>query len=82
MPMWISWVNPTTGKRERIYNYGDPDTDAGKKAVTIARRSLSEKFSIPEDAIPEFRMDEAPWLTPSERQPDIKAGGRSEGPGE
>jgi len=68
--MWISWDSPRTGKAERIYNYYDIQTDIGEKAVEIARHSLSEKFNLPQDAIPGFRVEEAPWLTPDERHPD------------
>lgn len=70
MPMWISWENPRTHKRERIYNYADRDTDKGEKAIEIVRRSLSEKFNIPQAAIPGFHVEEAPWLPPSERHSD------------
>lgn len=67
MPMWVCWENPSTGKPQRIYNYYDPDTDIGEKAIQIARRSLSDKFNIPKDAIPGFRVEQAPWLSPSEK---------------
>ena len=68
MPMWISWVNPTTGKRERIYNYGDPEAESGKVAVRFARRCLAERFGVPEDEIAGFDVESAPWLPPSVRE--------------
>lgn len=67
MPMWICWENPKTSDPECIYNYYDPDTDIGEKAIQITRRSLSERFNIPEDAIPGFHVEQAPWLSPSEK---------------
>jgi len=68
MPMWICWINPRTGKHERIYNHYDSGTDAGKKAATIARIALSEKFGIPADEIPGFTVEPAPWLSPNSRR--------------
>lgn len=68
--MWISWVNPRTNKPERKYNYFDPDTEDGKKAIENVSRALSEKFNIPQAAIPGFHVEEAPWLPPSKRHSD------------
>jgi hypothetical protein len=63
MPMWITWVNPRTQKRERIYNYYDQDDPAGGKAVRISRQALSEKFGILQRDIPGFRVESAPWVS-------------------
>jgi len=73
MPMWISWDNPRTHKHERIYNYGNPDAEDGKIVVRFARRCLAERFGVPEDAIPGFTVEPAPWLPPSARE-QLKAG--------
>ena len=44
MPMWIGWTNPHTGKKERIYNYYDPDDPAGRKAIQVTRAALAQRF--------------------------------------
>ena len=62
MPMWITWVNPRTQKRERIYNYNDPHDPFGIQAVRVSRRALSERFGIWREDIPGFRVEPAPWI--------------------
>ena len=62
MPMWITWVNPKTQKRERIYNYYEQDDPAGNRAIRVSRQALSEKFGIPARDIPGFRVEPAPWV--------------------
>lgn len=62
MPMWITWMNPGTMKRESIYNYFDPESPEGRTAIEIARRSLSRRFGIPETRIPGFLVSQAQWI--------------------
>ena len=64
MPMWITWVNPKTQRRERIYNYYDQRTPEGKAAVDAVRYCLSVRFSVPRTSIPGFRIEEAEWKEP------------------
>ena len=45
MPMWISWVNPHTQKRERVYNFFDRDSPQGTTAIELAKKHLSIRFS-------------------------------------
>ncbi|MFH1485544.1 MAG: hypothetical protein ABIH46_05690 [Chloroflexota bacterium] len=69
MPFWISWVNPRTQKRERIYNFFSPETPPGRLAIDIAKRCLTRRFGIPQESIPGFRVEKAeggvPWQAPS-----------------
>jgi hypothetical protein len=62
--MWITWVNPKTQKRERIYNYYDEGTPEGRAAVDAVRYCLSVRFSVPRSSIPGFRIEEAEWREP------------------
>ena len=61
MPMWICWEDPSTGRRQRIYNYYDPDDSAGQKSIQIARKALSQRFGVEPDSIPNFRIESASW---------------------
>jgi hypothetical protein len=63
MPMWITWINPKTQKRERIYNYCEQDDPAGSRAIRVCTKALSEKFRIPAQDIPGFAVEPAPWIT-------------------
>ena len=64
MPMRISWVNPFTQKRESIYCYFDQDTEDGESSIRMARICLSERFKIPRNLIPGFRVEAADWRPP------------------
>ena len=70
MPMWLSWQNPASGRRERIYNYYDVDDPAGLAAVHAVRRALSVKFGVDADEIPGFEVRPAPWRHASNHRSD------------
>jgi hypothetical protein len=59
--MWICWEDPNTGRRQRIYNYHDPNDSAGQKAIQIAREALAYRFGVEPDSIPDFRIEPASW---------------------
>lgn len=61
MPMWISWIDIDTQERLRIFQFPDPDSEDGRKCVQIARRGLAERYGIPEEDIPGFRVELTPW---------------------
>lgn len=62
MPMWISWVNPKTQKRERVYSPYEREDPAGVQVVRASRSALSERFGIRREDVPGFRTEPAPWL--------------------
>ena len=64
MPFWITWVNPWTQKRERVYNYFDEDTPEGRTSVELAKKHLSIRLGIPPEEIPGFRVEQAEWIPP------------------
>ena len=70
MPMWLSWQNPASGRRERIYNHYDVDDPAGVAAVHAVRRALAIKFGVDADEIPGFEVQPAPW----KRAPNHRSG--------
>ncbi len=63
MPMWMSWLNLQTDKTERIYNYHDPDTPEGQMAIDMATHCLWQRFQVPPDQIPGFRVENPPGLS-------------------
>jgi hypothetical protein len=63
MPMWITWINPRTQKREHIYNHYEKDDSAGGKAIRISQQALSGKSRIPIEDIPWFRVERALWAS-------------------
>ena len=65
-PMWLSWINPGTQKRERIYNYRNPDTPAGQVSIRLAKEALAERFGLVPSKIPGFKVELAPWLSPED----------------
>lgn len=61
MPIYISWVNPKTRKRERIYNYYDADSPEGRAAIEAVLNSLSVRFRVSRSEIPGFEVKPAEW---------------------
>jgi hypothetical protein len=59
MPMWISWTDPRTGQRKRIYNYFDQGTPDGENGVAVARRALQLRHGYRVTLI----VEPAPWLS-------------------
>ena len=57
--MWVYWQDPRSGKEERIFNFHDPDTQAGQAAIRVARRTLAHRFHVPEDQVPGFHVEVA-----------------------
>lgn len=61
MPMLIEWADPSTHKRESIYEYFSMDSSAGRAIVRSVRIGLSKKFDLQPESIPGFRVQPAPW---------------------
>lgn len=72
MSMWMSWLNLQTDKTERIYNYHDPDTPEGQMAIDMATHCLWQRFQVPPDQIPRFRVENPPGFLPPEGQSQLR----------